>query len=321
MVDRSAWLTELYEAHSQAVFSYCRRFLANAEDAADASHEVFIKAISALEADPKSPQARSWLLTVAQRHCVDLARRRQRLQKALSTLAYAPDDRPESEAEVVNRQLLQSVMAQLGERERLALWQSAVEQRPIAEIAGSLGVSYAAAGQLVHRARKHASAVVGKLGAAIGLLGLRLWRRRTAGSSVGQLIAALAIVPLVASVVLATAAATHWQLPVFSAQHSTAKHPAHASPSAAPSGAPAASGGGADGQAIDDDFFRHPVRHTLHAVGSLTKKLTGTVKGVVPQPSLPAPTPALPSSSPIAPLPTPSLPALPTPPPLPKSTA
>jgi RNA polymerase sigma-70 factor (ECF subfamily) len=153
---RGKWLTDLYQAHATAVHAYCRRFLQSPEDAADATHEVFLRALSSLQADPDSRQARGWLITVAQNYCLDLARRRRRMQLAYSTLAGDASSGHESETEIVNRQLLHAVLARLGERERQALWQSAVERRPLAEIATTLGLSYMAAAQLVHRARKHA---------------------------------------------------------------------------------------------------------------------------------------------------------------------
>ena len=40
---RGEWLSELYQANARAVESYCRRFLNSAEDAADATHEVFFE--------------------------------------------------------------------------------------------------------------------------------------------------------------------------------------------------------------------------------------------------------------------------------------
>src|SRR5947209_2976559 len=110
---RGEWLSELYQANARAVESYCRRFLNSAEDAADATHEVFLRALSSLDASPNSSQARGWLITVAQNYCLDVVRRRRRMQAALTTLGADAGRATESEAEVINRQLLQAVLQQL----------------------------------------------------------------------------------------------------------------------------------------------------------------------------------------------------------------
>jgi len=144
-VDREEWLAELYRAHVRTVRGYCQRFLKNEQDAEDATQEVFLRAIGSLHAAPQSGQARSWLITVAQNHCFDIMRRRRRMQVALTTLAADGDGGAQSEADIMNRQLLEAVLKQLGERDRRALWQSEIERRPIAEIAAQMGLSYTAA--------------------------------------------------------------------------------------------------------------------------------------------------------------------------------
>jgi len=68
---RRRWLSELYEANSAAVFNQCRRLLTSREDAADATHEVFLRAAASLSEDPNTPQARAWLITVARNHSID----------------------------------------------------------------------------------------------------------------------------------------------------------------------------------------------------------------------------------------------------------
>lgn len=320
MADRSEWLSRLYEANADAVFGRCRRMLGNPEDAADASHEVFLRAISSLDADPNSRQARNWLITVAQNHCLDLIRRRRRMQAALTNLASEHPREQESEAEAMNRHLLQTVLSKLGERERLALWQSAVERRSLGEIAGALGLSYAAAGQLVHRARKRASAVAGSLGSAIGVAALRLFRRRSTGWSLGQAVAALAIIPLAgASIVVATAGASHLHFSLGAFGKSPAQSKAHAVPANAPAAGVSASGAASTAElAAGRQRLGKRLRSALDTtVGNTVQTVEQTIKGVVPSPGLATPPPA---GTPVVPLPTPSLPPLPSPTGLPKAS-
>src|SRR2546421_1114335 len=311
---RGEWLSELYQANAHAVESYCRRFLNSAEDAADATHEVFLRALSSLDASPSSGQARSWLITVAQNYCLDMVRRRRRMQVALTTLGAEAGREVESEAQVINRQLLHAVLQQLGERERQALWQSAVERRTLTEIASYLGMSYMAAAQLVHRARKHASVVAARLATVLGLAAANSMRRRSPVLTFAQSLAAVATMPLVV-VAVATPSSNAQVTPVV-------RPAAHRLVSPATPGAgTAANGSGlpSDGEAgpasrmpPSRTVARQPVNSTLSNVHQVLQQLTGSVS----LPNLPAATspPATVLPSPLgSPLPSPLGSPLPSP--------
>src|SRR2546423_3648795 len=189
-----SWMAELYESNSTVVYRVCRRLLKDTEDAADATQEVFLRAFVGLTAETQSERARAWLITVARHHCVDELRRKRRLGKALTTLGADPVRQGEAERAVVDRNFVQAVLRQLKARERQVLWQSAVEYRPIGEIGSYLGLSYMAAAQLLHRARRHASLVAAKLAAIYGLLQVnRLGKRPAFGVEVQPLAVALVI--------------------------------------------------------------------------------------------------------------------------------
>ena len=200
--DRRRWLSELYEANSAAVFNQCRRLLTSPEDAADATHEVFLRAAASLTEAPDTPQARAWLITVARNHSIDLLRRRERFGSALVTLAATADEGSESVGAVEDRQLILAVLQQLDLRDRQALWESAVERRPLAEIAHSFGLSYAAAAQVLHRARRRAAVVATRLAVILGLAQLGRAARRANVAIRGQQVAALVVVPLVIAAVV-----------------------------------------------------------------------------------------------------------------------
>jgi RNA polymerase sigma-70 factor (ECF subfamily) len=213
--DTRQWLAGLYQANFPSVFKRCARLLRSGEDAADAAHEVFLTALNSLAPDTEEKRARAWLLTVAQNHCLDLLRRRKRFGRALLTLGADEEEGDDVEAAVVDRDFVDNLLQQLSFRERMALWQSAVEHRPLADIASGLQLSYAAAAQVVHRARQHAVRLAA--GAAAIIAGLRLprWLRRMADRwqqyaadgepmlAVHRLLAAAAL-PLIAAVTLAT---------------------------------------------------------------------------------------------------------------------
>ena len=202
-----SWMAELYESNSTVVFRVCQRLLKDAEDAADATQEVFLRAFVGLTAETQSERARAWLITVARHHCVDVLRRKKRLGKALTTLGADPVRQGEAERAVVDRNFVQAVLRQLKARERQVLWQSAVEYRPIGEIGSYLGLSYMAAAQLLHRARRHASLVAAKLAAIFGLLQVNRPGKRPAFGVEVQPLAVALVMPLV---VAGLVAASSW---------------------------------------------------------------------------------------------------------------
>src|SRR4029077_16406551 len=161
------------KAHRAAVLRLCSSILRNADDAADATQEVFLIALESLDPAPKNGTARAWLLTVARNHCLDLLRRRKRLGKALTTLG--PDDGRATDVEtaVADRDFVDIVFKQLSRRERQALWQSAVESRPLSDIASGLRLSYMAAAQVLHRARRRAVQVAARVAVVFGIFPIR----------------------------------------------------------------------------------------------------------------------------------------------------
>src|SRR5438876_4858756 len=167
--EQQRWLASLYEANFAAVFRRCGVLLKSAEDAADAAHEVFLIAVNSLAPETEEKRARAWLLTVAHNHCLDILRRRKRFGRALVVLG-ANEASDDLEAGVVDRDFVDQVLRQLSERERLALWQSAVERRSLADIAIGLQLSYAAAAQVVHRARQHAVRLAASVAAIFAVL-------------------------------------------------------------------------------------------------------------------------------------------------------
>jgi len=226
---RAGLIDELYRANYPAVFRVCSSILRNPDDAADAAQEVFLIALESL--DPNAPRsaARAWLLTVTRNHCLDLLRRRKRLGKALVTLGHDAGRGADMETAVADRDFVDIVFKHLSERERLALWQSAVESRPLADIAGRLRLSYMAAAQVLHRARRHALQVAARVAVVFGIF--NLGRQRPGGGSVlaaTRLAAAAAAVPLI----------------LISVQSSSAtRQPAALGPATVSVAAPAVAGG------------------------------------------------------------------------------
>jgi len=191
------WLDELYQSNHAAVFRVCSSILRNRDDAADATQQVFLIALESMDPSAKSGPARGWLLIVARNHCLDILRRRKRLRKALVTLGPDADPGIDLENAVADRDFVDVVFKQLSARERQALWQSAVESRPLADIATRLQLSYMAAAQVLHRARQRAVRAAGQVGVVFGIF--RLGRKKPGAGSLSAAhgLAAVAAVPLI----------------------------------------------------------------------------------------------------------------------------
>lgn len=163
-----AWLGELYETNFAPVFRTCAGVLGNPDDAADASQEVFLIAADSLQPGTNRATARAWLQTVARNHCLDVLRRRKRLGKVLAALGTDGEEGGDVAGAVVDRDLVDTIFKRLSPVERQVLWQSAVEQRAIVDIASRLRLSYMAAAQVIHRARRHALELAARVAIVIG---------------------------------------------------------------------------------------------------------------------------------------------------------
>jgi RNA polymerase sigma-70 factor (ECF subfamily) len=332
--EQRQWLAALYQANFPVVFKRCSRLLRSADDAADAAHEVFLIALRSLDPRTEERRARAWLLTVAQNHCLDLLRRRKRFGRALVTLGVDDDD-DDVQAAVVDRDFVDNLLQQLSFRERMALWQSAVEHRPLADIASGLQLSYAAAAQVVHRARQHAVRLAASVAAIVAGLRFPRWARRMAdrwqlyagdGEPMMALhrLLALAALPVIAAVTLATSTDT----PAARAAGSTGSAPSAsgkaasvdttsggvnnllpplASPGLAPSLPPAAGGLVPPGAvpAIPSAALKSMTDQMQQSLGQLIGSATRPVTSPAPSASVPA----LPRVTPLPSLrPAPSLP-------------
>ncbi len=67
---------ELYEHYEAPIYGFCLRFLSDADSAADAFQEIFMRVIDSRDSYQPRERFRSWVFTVARRVCVDRVRER-----------------------------------------------------------------------------------------------------------------------------------------------------------------------------------------------------------------------------------------------------
>jgi RNA polymerase sigma-70 factor, ECF subfamily len=171
---------DVYAACQPRVFRTCLAILRNTDDAAEATQEVFSRALPLLT-QVREPHV--WLQTVARNYCLDQLRR-QKVRGLGTTLDEdtpgSPRDDPEREA--LLRDALRQAFEALNPRERRALGRVLLMDDSLADIAGMLGVSYSAAAQVVSRARRRAAlaarAVIGASLAWLARLGIPRSRGR-----------------------------------------------------------------------------------------------------------------------------------------------
>jgi RNA polymerase sigma factor (sigma-70 family) len=147
---------EIYGQHMPELTRYCRGILRNRADAEDAAQNAMERALKALTEGPAPKRMRPWLFTIAQRESVNLLRRRSRQGLAeLDESAPAPGGSPEELARVRERLAeLLSDLQSLAPRQREVLVARELDGRSYADIAVDLGVTEAAAQQLVLEARQ-----------------------------------------------------------------------------------------------------------------------------------------------------------------------
>jgi RNA polymerase sigma-70 factor (ECF subfamily) len=139
--DREAF-GSLVERHQAAVRRLTRAVTGDAHDADDAAQDAFLSALDRIETyDPSRPFG-PWLMRIATNASIDLVRRRTvRRTDALDERAPSRQLSPASDAEAAEiRAELRTALAQLPERQRVAVTLFDVEGYSHAEIAAVLEI-------------------------------------------------------------------------------------------------------------------------------------------------------------------------------------
>jgi RNA polymerase sigma-70 factor, ECF subfamily len=157
--DRKAF-GRLVEAYQRPVFNLTYRMLGDAEEAADATQEAFLRAYSRLHQYDRDHKFSTWLFSIANHHCIDRLRKRR-----LTTLPM--DDTPlvytlESESPRPEQQLLakersqeiQALLDQLEPEYRTPLILRYWHECSYQEIAETMDLSLAAVKSRLFRARQ-----------------------------------------------------------------------------------------------------------------------------------------------------------------------
>lgn len=142
---------QLVTKHERAVLNLCWRMLGNLPEAEDATQEAFIKAWTNARSF-KGGAVRPWLMRIASNTCYDTLRSRQRrptgsldamefeTEPDWSTQSSAVDPVRFAETGDLGR-LLESVLAQIPDDQRLAVILCDIQDLPLAEAAEAMNTS------------------------------------------------------------------------------------------------------------------------------------------------------------------------------------
>lgn len=147
----------LYRRHVDAVLRFCASRGADADTAADVTSDTFLSALRSRGSyDPKYPDARLWLISIASRKLIDRHRQvagdRHRRDALLASAPRPTDrDRDAYAALTEGDGAALDFLADLPETQRDAIRQRVLHDRQYAEIASDLGLSEQATRQQVSR--------------------------------------------------------------------------------------------------------------------------------------------------------------------------
>lgn len=151
----------LVERHAPRLLALARRMLGDAAEAEDVAQEAMLRLWrGAASWRPGEAGAGTWLYRVASNLCLDRLRRRR---PGGELPEHAADDRPSALATLVKADrvaALDAALAELPERQRLAIVLRHIEERGNPEIAEILGVSVEAVESLLARGRRTLAALL-----------------------------------------------------------------------------------------------------------------------------------------------------------------
>lgn len=133
---------QIVQEYAPTVLRVCRAVLGSRSDAEDASAETFLAALRAYPELDQGANVEAWLVRIAHRKAIDLARSNARRPLAMRHLPERPGDAapaPEPDGE------LWSLVATLPAKQRMAVAYHYLAGLPYAEIAEITGGSVAAA--------------------------------------------------------------------------------------------------------------------------------------------------------------------------------
>lgn len=159
----ASFLSELYRGHHGWLFGWLRKKLGCPENAADLTHDTFVKLLGR-DILPTLQEPRAYLLVAANRLLINQYHRRRVEEETLRSMAVLLDEQNQQGPEqlIAVRQLLgkvlQLLLEELDEKPRKAFLMARVDGCSYAEIARQLQVSESSVKQYLAKSLAHCHA-------------------------------------------------------------------------------------------------------------------------------------------------------------------
>jgi RNA polymerase sigma-70 factor, ECF subfamily len=144
----------LLEQHQREVYNVALRMLGEPSAAEDAAQDAFLRAFSRLDLYREGEPFGAWLHGIVRNRCLDILRSRARASAAYPLLAAAQPDAESDAIRNLEAQGVRRALSRLPSRDRALLVLRYWEDRPMEEVARSLGMTDGAARVALHRARR-----------------------------------------------------------------------------------------------------------------------------------------------------------------------
>jgi RNA polymerase sigma-70 factor (ECF subfamily) len=176
--DRAAF-GQLMHRYAGAVFNLAYRMLGNAEDAEDASQEIFLRAYTRLASFDRQRRFSTWLLSIGSNYCIDRLRRRRFSWLTLDDAVFALPSRERGPERIaIDREqqaIVQRALQKLPEHYRIVTVLRYWSDLSYEEIANVTGLPESTIKTRLHRARH-------MLAEALGPEEQMLWKAETTTS-------------------------------------------------------------------------------------------------------------------------------------------
>ncbi len=158
--------SRLVEAYQRPVYNLTYRMLGNAQEAEDAAQETFLRAFSRLQQYKPEHKFSTWILSIANNHCIDRLRKRRATFVSIDdnpVLQNLEDDGPLPDRTALRREHSREIQALLDELDpdyRTPLILRHWEELSYDEIAATMGISVSAVKSRLFRARQKMADIV-----------------------------------------------------------------------------------------------------------------------------------------------------------------
>ena len=152
--------SRLVDAYQRPVYNLTYRMLGNAQEAEDAAQETFLRAYSRLRQYDGAFKFSTWILSIANHHCIDRLRKRRTVQVSIDdnpVLQNLEEESVRPEEDLLDREAaveLQRLVSRLEPEYRTPLILRYWEDHSYEEIAEVMGLTVAAVKSRLFRARK-----------------------------------------------------------------------------------------------------------------------------------------------------------------------